>query len=351
MFPLWGEGTLDTPVPNAGKLQRGRPESPSRGHSPQELDAWPKEAHGVPPFTSHTDTTRAAYAQGKLNNRPACMLLDSGLSCSVVDKDFVTATDIKPLGPMKLTNADGRGLRTIGQTTMQVTLHDITCPQTFVVAESLSAPAILGCDFLTRHELVLDLGKGTFHDRDPLKNGQLSLRRHDNCMLVLDDQCPQAMPFRNETDGQRKLDMSSDYHPSLGPILKEHESLFSTQLGKTDTTKHIIDTGEAQPVKVLSRTVPFHYKEQVHTQLQEMERDGIIRPSSSPWRFPAVYVPKDNGEIRICVDYVQLNKVTKKDSYPVPRADRSQQILADKKVFSKLDLRSAIGSSQWRKPQ
>ena len=54
-----------------------------------------------------------------------------------------------------------------------------------------------------------------------------------------------------------------------------------------------------------------------------------------------MYVPKDNGEIRICVDFVQLNKVTKKDSYPVPRADGPQQKMSNKKVFSKIDLKSA----------
>ena len=60
---------------------------------------------------------------------------------------------------------------------------------------------------------------------------------------------------------------------------------------------------------------------------------GIIQLSNSPWCAPAVYVPKANGEVCICVDFVQLNKVTKKDSYPVPRADGPQQKLADKKHF------------------
>ena len=55
---------------------------------------------------------------------------------------------------------------------------------------------------------------------------------------------------------------------------------------------------------------------------------------------PAMYVPKNNREIRICVDYVQLNKSTK-DSYPVPRADGPQQKLAHKRAVSKLDLCSA----------
>ena len=72
-----------------------------------------------------------------------------------------------------------------------------------------------------------------------------------------------------------------------------------------------------------------------------MVKEGIIRPSTSPWCAPAVYVPKSSGDIRICVDFVQLNKVTKKDSYPVPRSEGPQQKLAGKKVFSKLDLKSA----------
>ena len=72
-----------------------------------------------------------------------------------------------------------------------------------------------------------------------------------------------------------------------------------------------------------------------------MAHEGTIRPSSSPWCAPAVYVPKPNGEIRICVDFIQLNRCTKKDSYPVPRADRPHQRMAGKRIFSKLDLRSA----------
>ena len=71
-----------------------------------------------------------------------------------------------------------------------------------------------------------------------------------------------------------------------------------------------------------------------------MAQEGIIRPSSSPWCAPAIYIPKSNGVLHICIDFVQLNRVTKKDSYPVPIANCPQQRLAGKKVFSKLDLRS-----------
>jgi len=80
--------------------------------------------------------------------------------------------------------------------------------------------------------------------------------------------------------------------------------------------------GNAQTVKVPPRPIPFHLVNQVQLQLKDIVQEGIIRPSSSQWCAPAVYVPKPNGEIRICVDFVQLDCVMKKDLYPVPRADR-----------------------------
>ena len=121
-----------------------------------------------------------------------------------------------------------------------------------------------------------------------------------------------------------------------------YKSLFSQQIGQTNITHHIIETGNAAPVKIPPRPIPFHYVDKVQKQLADMVNEGIIRPSSRPWCAPAVYVPKQNGEIRICVDFVQLNRCTKKDSYPVPRADRPHQRLAGKKIFFQVGLAKCL---------
>ena len=170
--------------------------------------------------------------------------------------------------------------------------------------------------------------------------GQLNLHQTSVCTLVLDNDYPQAIPYP-ATTLKPEFDFPTDCHPLLKPVLEEHSAIFCKSLGRTSVTQHIIDTGNSQPIKVPPRPIPFHFADGVHKQLQEMADEGLIQPSNSPWCAPAVYVPKPNGEIRICVDFVQLNNTTKKDSYPVPRADGPQQKLANKGVFSKVDLKSA----------
>jgi hypothetical protein len=79
---------------------------------------------------------------------------------------------------------------------------------------------------------------------------------------------------------------------------------------------------------------------ELKTQLQELLDKGYIRPSSSPWGCPALFVKKKDGSLRMCVDYRPLNAITIKNKYPLPRIDVLFDQLAGAKVFSKIDLRS-----------
>ncbi|GJW05949.1 putative reverse transcriptase domain-containing protein [Tanacetum coccineum] len=96
----------------------------------------------------------------------------------------------------------------------------------------------------------------------------------------------------------------------------------------------------AEPIsKALYRMAPVELKE-LKEQLQEMLENGFIRPSVSPWGAPVLFVKKKDGSMRLCIDYRELNRITIRNRYPLPRIDDLFDQLQGAKYFSKIDLRS-----------
>jgi hypothetical protein len=77
---------------------------------------------------------------------------------------------------------------------------------------------------------------------------------------------------------------------------------------------------------------------ELKVQLNELMDKGLIRPSSSPWGCPALFMKKKDQSLRLCVDYRTLNVVNIKNKYPLPRIDILFDQLTGAKVFSKIDL-------------
>ncbi|GKA69105.1 putative reverse transcriptase domain-containing protein [Tanacetum coccineum] len=93
------------------------------------------------------------------------------------------------------------------------------------------------------------------------------------------------------------------------------------------------------------RLAPSEMQE-LSNQLQELADRGFIRPSTSPWGAPGLFVKKKYGSFRMCIDYRELNKLTVKNRYPLPRIDDLFDQLQGSSVYSKIDLRS--GNHQLR---
>jgi hypothetical protein len=91
------------------------------------------------------------------------------------------------------------------------------------------------------------------------------------------------------------------------------------------------------PIPRRSYHMPPNELEKLKTQLQDLLKKGFIRPSSSPWGCPSIFVKKDQT-LRMCVDYRPLNEVTIKNKYPLPRIDLLFDQLTGARVFSKIDL-------------
>jgi hypothetical protein len=75
-------------------------------------------------------------------------------------------------------------------------------------------------------------------------------------------------------------------------------------------------------------------------QIDELSEKGYIRPSTSPWAAPVLFMEKKDGTRRMCFDYQALNEVTIKNKYPLPRIEDLFDQLRGANVFSKIDLRS-----------
>ncbi|GJT96914.1 retrotransposon protein, putative, ty3-gypsy subclass [Tanacetum coccineum] len=97
--------------------------------------------------------------------------------------------------------------------------------------------------------------------------------------------------------------------------------------------------GAAPVSRAPYRLAPTEMKE-LAEQLKELSNKGFIRPSSSPWGAPILFVKKKDGSFRMCIDYYELNKLTVKNPYPLPRIDDLFDQLQGSSIYSKIDLRS-----------
>nr|GEV49076.1 putative reverse transcriptase domain-containing protein [Tanacetum cinerariifolium] len=97
--------------------------------------------------------------------------------------------------------------------------------------------------------------------------------------------------------------------------------------------------GAAPVARAPYRLAPSEMKE-LSEQLQELFDKGLIRPSSSPWGAPVLFVKKKDGSFRMCIDYWELDKLTVKNLYPLPRIDDLFDQLQGSSIYSKIDLRS-----------
>jgi hypothetical protein len=124
-------------------------------------------------------------------------------------------------------------------------------------------------------------------------------------------------------------------------VLKEFKDVFQEVPGlppKRDIDFSINLMPGAAPVSKAPYRMSTPELKELQLQLEELLKKGYIHPSISPWGAPVLFVKKKDGTLRLCIDFRQLNKVTVKNKYPLPRIDDLFDQLKDAKVFSKIDL-------------
>lgn len=145
--------------------------------------------------------------------------------------------------------------------------------------------------------------------------------------------------------------LPQDQLEELLRLLNEYRDLFADNSESPShvtpaMTTHHIRTGNAAPISCAPRRVSPVQRNAIRNEIQNMLNSGVIRPSESPWSSPVVLVPKKDGSLRFAIDYRNLNNVTTKDVYALPRIDDTLDALSGASLFTTLDL----AAGYWQVP-
>nr|GEY57055.1 putative reverse transcriptase domain-containing protein [Tanacetum cinerariifolium] len=180
--------------------------------------------------------------------------------------------------------------------------------------------------------------------------------RRCHAVIVCDEKLVQ-IPYGNETltflatkifmaqiSTKKEEDKSKGKQLKGVPIVRDFPKVFLKDLPGLPPARPVefqIDLipGAAPVARAPYRLAPSEMKE-LSEQLQELSDKGFIRPSSSPWGAPVLFVKKKDGSFRMCIDYRELNKLTVKNHCPLPRIDDLFDQLQGSSIYSKIDLRS-----------
>nr|GFB75096.1 putative reverse transcriptase domain-containing protein [Tanacetum cinerariifolium] len=150
--------------------------------------------------------------------------------------------------------------------------------------------------------------------------------------------------FLAQITAKKEEDRSEGEQLEDVPVVRDFPKVFPKDLSGLPPARPLefqIDLiPEAVPVaRAPYRLAPSKMKE-LSEQLQKLFDKGFIKPSSSPWGAPVLFVKKKDGSFRMCIDYRELNKLTVKNRYPLPRIEDLFDQLQGSSVYSKIDLRS-----------
>ena len=133
--------------------------------------------------------------------------------------------------------------------------------------------------------------------------------------------------------------LSEDQKDLIKDILVTHEEAFTGKgVGLLDVAPYNIELMDYTPIYQRPRRFPEVVNKEIESQLDELKDLGIIEPSMSGWSSPIVPIRKKDGSIRLCIDYRQLNAVTKTDRFPLPNLTDAVFGLHGMKYFSTLDM-------------
>ncbi|GJW14084.1 putative reverse transcriptase domain-containing protein [Tanacetum coccineum] len=291
-----------------------------------------------------------------LNNRYASILFDTGADRSFVSTAFSSRIVITPTAldhDYNVELADGRivGLNTIIRgCTLNLLNHPFNID--LMPVELGSFDVIIGMDWLAKYHAVIvcaeKIVRIPFGDEILIVRGDGSSNKHGTRLNIIS--CTKAQEYLTKgchvflanITATKDEDKSKEKRLEDVPVVQEFPEVFPEDLPGIPPTRQVefrIDLVPGATPVAPYRLAPSEMKE-LAEQLQELTDKGFIRPSSSPWGAPVLFVKKKDGSFRMCIDYRELNKLTVKNRYPLLRIDDLFDQLQGSSIYSKIDLRS-----------
>ena len=132
--------------------------------------------------------------------------------------------------------------------------------------------------------------------------------------------------------------LTTHQREEVSKVLQYYSDVLTDIPGQTDVVKHTIRLKQNEKPKNKHYPIPFHARQAVEKELEEMIKIGIVRESTSPYSSPLTVVKKKDGTIRLCVDFRNLNSVAEFDAEPIPNQEQLMTEITNAKYFSKIDL-------------
>nr|CAE02835.3 OSJNBa0014F04.1 [Oryza sativa Japonica Group]CAE03534.1 OSJNBa0061C06.22 [Oryza sativa Japonica Group] len=260
-----------------------------------------------------------------IHSIPATILFDSGASHSFISVPFVGRNQLgveRLRNPLLITTLGGVMTAKYYSPAVPIEIQGIPFPSDLILLDTKNLDVILGMNWLAQFQGVVDYARCT-----------VTLYRGPEQPVVFF-----APPTSVSSSELHQIELSEI------PIVREFGDVFPEELPGMPPKREIEFRIDLAPGTTPLYKRPYRMAAnelaEVKKQLEELKEKGYIRPSTSPWGAPVIFVEKKDKTKRMCVDYRALNEVTIKNKYPLPRIDDLFDQLKGATVFSKIDLRS-----------
>ncbi|KAL0537071.1 hypothetical protein IC582_026041 [Cucumis melo] len=281
----------------------------------------------------------------------ALVLFDSGSSHYFISSAFVlhARLEVEPLHHvLSVSTPSGENMLSKEKVkACQIDIAGHVIEVTLLVLDMLDFDVILGMDWLAANHASIDCSCKEVAFNPPSMasfkfngEGSRSLPKVISAMRASKLLSQGTWSILASVVDTREVDVS----PSSEPVVRDYPDVFSEEFPGLPPHREIefaieLELGTVPISRAPYRMAPAELKE-LKVQLQKLLDKGFTRPSVSPWGAPVLFVKKKDGSMRLCIDYRELNKVTVKNKYPLPRIDDLFDQLQRATVFSKIDFRS-----------